>query len=259
MAVIFDIERSALHDGPGIRTVVFFKGCPLRCRWCHNPESWDFAPQTLLYPEKCISCGGCAEGCYTGARTLCGREMTVEEVMKPIVADKPYYGADGGVTLSGGEPQAQAEFAAALADACHAEGISVAIETSMAIYNPDLLSKTDLIIADVKVWDDTLHREYVGVSNAPILENIRRADTLGVPILIHTPVIGGINDTEAEITAIRDFVQSLRHAVGYELLPYHPFGLDKARAMGQDMPRFPEPTKEQMERLREIAKEVGKC
>ena len=90
MAVIFDIERSGMHDGPGIRTVVFFKGCPLRCRWCHNPESWEMAPQTLDYPEKCISCGGCAEGCYTGARILCGREMTVEELMEPILSDKPY-------------------------------------------------------------------------------------------------------------------------------------------------------------------------
>ena len=259
MAVIFDIQRSGMHDGPGIRTVVFFKGCPLRCRWCHNPESWDVAPQELFYPEKCISCGGCAEGCYTGARTLCGREMTVEKVLEPIVADKPYYGAEGGVTLTGGEPQMQADFAAALADACHAEGIAVAIETSMVLYHPDLLRKMDLIMADVKVWNDTRHREYVGVSNAPILENLRKADTLGVPILVRTPVIPTVNDTVEEIAAIRDFVKSLKHAVGYELLPYHPFGLDKARAMGLDMPRFPEPTKKQMERLRAIAKEVGKC
>lgn len=259
MAVIFDIERCGMHDGPGIRTVVFFKGCPLRCRWCHNPESWDFTPQEMYYPEKCIGCGGCAAGCYTGARTICGRDMTVEQVMEPIMADKSYYGADGGVTLSGGEPQAQAEFALALTEACHAAGVRVAIETSMALYHPELLGAVDLIIADVKVWDPALHREYVGVDNAPILENIRRADTLGVPILVHTPVIPGVNDTVAEITAIRDFVKSLRHAVGYELLPYHPFGLDKARAAGMEMPCFAEPTKEQMEQLRECTKGVGGC
>ena len=254
MAVIFDIERSGLHDGPGIRTVVFFKGCPLRCQWCHNPESWDAAPQTLHYPEKCISCGGCAEGCYTGARTLCGADMTVQEVMKPILADKPYYGTDGGVTLTGGEPQMQADFAIALTDACAEKGIGVAIETSMAIYRPDLLAKMSLIMADIKVWDDARHREYTGVSNAAILENIRQADTLGVPILVRTPIVPTVNDRVEEIAAIRDFVKTLKNAVGYELLPYHPFGLDKARAMGLDMPRFAEPTKEQMELLRTYAR-----
>ena len=259
MAVIFDIQRSGMHDGPGIRTVVFFKGCPLRCRWCHNPESRETAPQELFYPEKCISCGGCAAGCYTGARTLCGREMTVEEVLAPILADKPYYGAEGGVTLTGGEPQLQADFAAALTDACRARGIGVAIETSMAVYRPDLLSKMTLIMADVKLWDDARHREYVGVGNAAILENIRKADALGVPLLIRTPVIPTVNDTAEEIAAIRDFVGTLHNAVGYELLPYHPFGLDKARALGLDMLRYPEPTKEQMERLRRIAKGVAVC
>lgn len=254
MAIIFDIERSGLHDGPGIRTVVFFKGCPLRCRWCHNPESWDAAPQILHYPDKCISCGGCAEGCYTGARSVCGKEMTVEEVMEPIVADKPYYGTDGGVTLTGGEPQMQADFALALTEACREQGIGVAIETSMAIYRPDLLSQMSLIMADVKVWDDARHREYTGVSNAAILENLRKADTLGVPILVRTPVIPTVNDTVEEITAIRDFVKTLKNAVGYELLPYHPFGLDKAAAMGLTMPRFPEPTKEHMEMLKTYAK-----
>ncbi|MBR2320103.1 MAG: glycyl-radical enzyme activating protein [Clostridia bacterium] len=253
MAVIFDIERGGLHDGPGIRTVVFFKGCPLRCRWCHNPESWEMAPQTMFYPEKCISCGGCAEGCYTGARSLCGREMSIDEVMVPILSDKPYYGNEGGVTLTGGDPQLQADFALALTEACHRHDISVAIETSMALYRPDLLAQMSLIIADIKLWDDTRHREYTGVGNAAILENIRKADTLGVPILVRTPVIPTVNDTAEEIAAIRDFVKTLKHAVGYELLPYHPFGLDKARAMGLAMPRYLEPTREQMELLRQCA------
>lgn len=251
MGMIFDIERSGMHDGPGIRTVIFFKGCPLRCRWCHNPEGIDPKPQTLLYPDKCIGCGRCAEGCYTGARTLCGREMTVEELLEPILADKPYYGTEGGVTLSGGEPQMQGDFALALTRACHERGVKVAIETSMAIYRPDLLGETDLIIADIKVWDPARHKEYVGIDRDVILENIRRADTLGVPMLFHTPVIPGVNDTAEEITAIRDFIRGLDNAVGYELLPYHPFGTDKQKALGQEPVRFPEPTAEQMTRLKE--------
>lgn len=254
MAVIFDIQRCGLRDGPGVRTVVFFKGCPLRCRWCHNPEGWDGNPQTLYYPEKCISCGGCADGCYTGARTLCGTEMSVQDVMRPVLADKPYYGIEGGVTLTGGEPQWQADFALALTAACREQGVSVAIETSMAVYRPDLLVQMDWIIADIKIWDDARHREYTGVGNAAILEHIRRADTLGVPMLIRTPIIPTINDTAEEIAAIRDFVKTLRHAVGYELIPYHPFGLDKAQAMGVDMFRYPEPTKEQMEWLCAVAR-----
>ena len=253
MAVIFDIERCGLHDGPGIRTVVFFKGCPLRCRWCHNPESWEMPPQTLCYPEKCISCGGCAQGCYTGARTVCGKEMSVDDVMKPILADRPYYGAEGGVTLTGGEPQLQADFALELTAACREAGVGVAIETSMAVYRPDLLAQMDLIMADIKLWDDARHREYTGVGNAAILENIRKADSLGVPILVRTPVIPTVNDRVEGISAIRDFVKTLKNAVGYELLPYHPFGLDKARALGLDMPRYPEPTKEQMETLKTYA------
>ncbi len=253
MAILFDIERGSMHDGPGLRTVVFFKGCPLRCRWCHNPESRSFTPQTLFYPERCIGCGQCAEGCYTDARRLCGTEMTVEQVMAPILADKSYYGTEGGVTLSGGEPQCQADFARELVRACHKEGISVAIETSMAVFQPDLLRELDLIIADIKVWDPQRHQEYVGMDNALILDRIRQADRWGIPLILHTPVIPTVNDTEEEITAIRDFVRTLRHAVAYELLPYHPLGEDKQRALGQEPVRFPTPTAEKMAQLRRCA------
>lgn len=253
MAIIFDIERGSMHDGPGLRTVVFFKGCPLHCRWCHNPESQAFAPQTLFYPERCIGCGRCAEGCYTDARRVCGSEMTVEQVMAPILADKAYYGTEGGVTLSGGEPQCQADFALELVRACHTEGISVAIETSMAVFHPELLREVDLIIADIKVWDTDRHREFVGVDNTMILDRIRKADEWSIPLILHTPVIPTVNDSEEEITAIRDFVRTLRHAEAYELLPYHPLGEDKQRALGQEPVRFPIPTAETMARLRRCA------
>ena len=236
MAVIFDIERSGMHDGPGIRTVVFFKGCPLRCRWCHNPESWDTAPQTLVYPEKCISCGGCADGCYTGARTICGQEMTVEQVMAPILADKPYYGTDGGVTLTGGEPQMQADFALALTEACHQHGIGVAIETSMALYRPDLLSKMSLIMADVKLWDDPRHREYTGADNTRILENLRKLSDLGAAIVLRCPIIPGLNDREEHFRGIADIANTHASVLRVEIEPYHSLGKSKAAAIGKEYP-----------------------
>lgn len=109
MSVVTDIERASVHDGPGIRTVVFFKGCPLKCAWCHNPECISPNPEMMFYPEKCIGCGQCEKGCYSGAKVMCGREMTDEEIMKEILSDRDYYGTDGGVTFSGGEPMMQKE------------------------------------------------------------------------------------------------------------------------------------------------------
>ena len=139
--LIADIQRCSIHDGPGIRTTVFLKGCPLSCVWCHNPECISPEPQTLFYPEKCIGCGFCAEGCYTGARVTCGREMTPEEVFREIERDAPYYGADGGLTVSGGEPLMQADFCAALLDICKSRGVHRAVETSLLFWNPQVMEK----------------------------------------------------------------------------------------------------------------------
>ena len=130
-ALVTDIQRFSLHDGPGIRTTVFLKGCPLRCAWCHNPECISFEKETLFYPEKCIGCGKCAEGCYSGAKTLCGKEMSVKEVFTDILADRSFYGAEGGLTVSGGEPLAHAPFVGELVSLCKEAGIHTAIETSL--------------------------------------------------------------------------------------------------------------------------------
>ena len=252
-ALITEIERFSVHDGPGIRTTVFLKGCPLHCVWCHNPECISFEPQMLYYPEKCIDCGKCDEGCYAGARVLCGREMTVEDIMSEILADKPYYGEQGGVTISGGEPLAHREFTMALIEACHREGIHVGVESSLYRFDEELLSSLDLIMADLKIFDDDKHKKYVGIGNEDIKQNLRRADTLGIPMIIRTPIVPGINDTVENISATAEFLRTLKNVTAYELLPYHPLGISKATALGIEMQEFTVPTSTQMEELKKYA------
>ncbi|MBQ3083942.1 MAG: radical SAM protein [Clostridia bacterium] len=244
--MIADIERAATHDGPGLRTVVFFKGCPLSCAWCHNPECIDFKPQILQYPEKCIGCGRCEEGCFAGARVVCGRELTAEEILAEILQDRAYYGAEGGVTFSGGEPLAQRALLAELIKLCRAHGIGCAAETSMIYYDAEIFQSLDLLMCDLKIWDSATHRRYTGVGNEQIIENIKKADELGVPILLRTPVIPEIEQGIPEIAA---FARSLKNIVQYELLPYHPLGEGKRRALGLAETAFSVPAKERMKEL----------
>jgi len=251
--IVADIQRSSIHDGPGIRTTVFLKGCPLNCSWCHNPECIKKEPEILFYPEKCIGCNMCDKGCFSGAKVICGKEMTSSEVLAEVMLDKAYYKNDGGVTFSGGEPMLQKEFVAHLSDLCHDEGINTAIETSMYIFDSGVLSKMDYIMCDVKIWDDEKHKKYTGVSGEKIRENIKKADKLGIPILIRTPIIPGINDTVDEIKNIKSFVMSLENAAGYELLPYHPLGEGKRAALGLSASEFNIPEKEKMEELKSYA------
>jgi len=252
-ALITEIERFSVHDGPGIRTTVFLKGCPLHCAWCHNPECISFSPQMLSYPEKCIGCGKCDEGCYAGARVLCGKEMTVEEILSEILADKPYYGEQGGVTISGGEPLAHREFTMALIEACHKEGIHVGVESSLYRFDAELLGSLDLIMADLKIFDDEQHRKYVGIGNEDIKKNLCRANALGIPMIIRTPIIPGVNDTAENVSATAEFLRTLKNVTAYELLPYHPLGISKAAALGIEMQEFAVPTAKQMEELKKYA------
>lgn len=250
---ISNLQRFSLDDGPGIRTTVFFKGCPLRCAWCHNPECISPKPQTMFYPDRCIHCGMCDQGCYSGARVTCGREMTADDIFAQILLDAPVYGDTGGVTFSGGEPMLHPEILLELADRCHSVGIATAAETSLYLFPEEVFRKLDYVMADFKIWDEDAHKRYTGVSNRPIRDHFRKLDALGVPFLVRTPVIPGVNDTHEEIFAIRDFVASLRHAVDYELLPYHPLGLSKQAALSITQTRFEIPTKEHMEELRQDA------
>lgn len=226
--IIADIQRASVHDGPGIRTTVFFKGCPLHCAWCHNPECISFQPQLMYYPEKCIGCGMCHMGCFAGARVLCGREMTVEEVLKEILLDREYYGTEGGVTFSGGEPLAQREFLSALLDACKEQGIHCAVETSLIYYEEEIFKKLDLVMADLKIWDEEIHKTYTGVSNESIKEHFKRLNTIGVPMIARTPVI---TEIEQDIEQISHFLKGLEQVKQYELLPYHPLGESKYAAL----------------------------
>ena len=227
--LVADIERFSTYDGPGIRTVVFFKGCPLNCEWCHNPECISFEKQTMFYPEKCIGCGQCDKGCYTGAKITCGREYTAGELLAEILRDKPYYGEKGGVTFSGGEPFAQAEFLNEIIDLCKAEGINCGVETSLIYMNTEIFKKLDIVMADLKIWDSVIHKKYTGVANETIIDNFKILDTLNVPVIMRTPVIPGI---EQGIEEIRKFAESLENVIEYELLEYHPLGEEKKRALG---------------------------
>lgn len=259
--MIADIQRCSIHDGPGIRTTVFMKGCNLRCAWCHNPETIDCNPEWMFNPEKCIGCGQCEEGCYSGARVLCGKERTVDDVLKEIMLDQPYYGQDGGLTISGGEPLLQQEFTHALLSTSKSKGINVAIESNMTmswdIVKP-IVSVCNLVMADLKIWTNEQHKKWTGAGNGRIRENLCKISQMGIPIILRTPVIPGVNANVDEISSIARFAAGLTSISYYELLPYHPLGQSKnLRDGGFQTMNFDKPNKSDMEQFANIAKSQG--
>ena len=248
--MIADIQRASIHDGSGIRTTVFFKGCPLSCKWCHNPECIGFEKEILFYPEKCIHCGMCDKGCFSGARVVCGKEMSADDILSEIMLDVPYYGKNGGVTFSGGEPFAQKEFLSECIDKCKEKNINCAVETSLIYYDEAVFKKLDFVMADLKIWNSDLHKKYTGVGNEKIIENFKRLNTLGVPVIARTPVIPEI---EQGIDKISELLKTLENVKKYELLPYHPLGNSKRKALGLQPDGFSVPTKEYVKELEKYA------
>lgn len=240
---IFDIQRFSVHDGPGIRTTVFMKGCPLRCRWCHNPEGLSGELQLWFSEEKCISCGACGErsalsdanNCPSGALTVCGRDITAEEAFAEVLKDRIFYADGGGLTVSGGECLCRVDFVCELLSMAKEQGIHTAVDTSG--YVPwesfeRILDLCDLYLYDVKCISPSLHKEFTGVDNALIIENLKRLSALGKDICVRIPVIPDFNDNEGEMTAIADMLRELGTVREITLMPYHTLGASKYKALG---------------------------
>ena len=272
-ATVFDIVRCTFSDGPGIRTAVFFKGCNLRCAWCHNPESQRFEPELLFYADKCTDCGKCRTvcphelascelcgacelHCPNDARKVCGKQYTVEELYAEIEKDKLFYRtSSGGVTFSGGEAMLQLDFLCAILQKCKENGISTAIDTAGHLPWESferVMPYTDLFLYDVKAMDGQLHEQYTGVGNDLILDNLARLLAAGARVWIRVPIIPSVNDGEENILALKRWLAEHGTPEKIELLPYHRMGVRKAAALGREPMAFEVPDAEKMKRLQAL-------
>lgn len=261
---IFDIKRYAINDGPGIRTAVFFKGCPLKCWWCHNPEGQASQPQLMLRDnrcklshacvevcphaaigwsdgplmdwEKCDQCGKCAEVCYAGGLEMVGRIVTADQVMAEVLRDVPFYDqSGGGVTFTGGEPMLQTEFLKETLLLCKAQHLHTTMDTSGRTSWENLYSimpLVDLFLYDLKLVDESRHLKYTSVSNKLILTNLRKLAEAGAHIIIRMPLIPGINDDDESIALCAATLAKLPALEGIEVMPYHEIGIAKYKALG---------------------------
>lgn len=287
---VTEIQRFCMHDGPGVRTTVFLKGCPLHCAWCHNPETQAFKPELLFYPNKCIgcaaceavcpngvhtvlekhlidrakcvACGECVKACPTTALELCGTSYTVGEILSAVKKDLAFYGENGGVTLSGGEPLAQGEAALELLKACKESGLSTAVETCGYVAS-DLLQKAvpyvDLFLWDVKDTDSARHKQYTGVGNERILENLSLINEMNAKIRLRCILVNGVNTDERHYAAIAELAGRIQCLDGVELLPYHAYAGTKAVFLGgKDNGRTDWiPEKEEIEAAKAILRQRG--
>lgn len=293
-AVIFDIQKFSVHDGPGIRTLVFFKGCPLRCLWCSNPESQQGEPQIVFYAEKCIRsnrcwqvcpagalsvqdnclkldkklcnlCGRCVDACFADAWKIFGREMSVDDVMQEILKDLPFYRTSGGgVTFGGGEPLLYPDFVSAVARRCRAEFIHTAVETCGYVPWENIakvLGDIDLFLFDIKHVDAQAHKKLCGRSNELILDNLKRlSQKSGVEVVIRVPLIPTFNDSAENLKATAQMAASLGGNIRrIDLLPYHRFGEKKYERLGRDyaLAGVKTPTDERMQELKSLVEGYG--
>ncbi|MEL7648352.1 MAG: trans-4-hydroxy-L-proline dehydratase activase [Sedimentibacter sp.] len=290
-ANIFNIQKFSIHDGPGIRTTVFFKGCPLRCLWCHNPESQQTEKEMLYDREKCVLCGNCVrvcpEGavkiennsvttdmdkcsgcgkcvtyCIPGARQIAGREYTVHEVLNEVIKDIVFYDkSKGGVTLSGGEPLIHIDFVEELLRNLKERSIHTAVDTSGAVSFENLkraAAYTDVFLYDIKLMDDEKHAEYIGMSNKLILDNLKKLSQIHSNINLRMPIIEGINADEDHIEQTIEFIEGL-NIQKVNLLPYHDIARHKYKKLGLDYmdDRMSKPSDEKMNRFKEMFEKKG--
>ncbi len=265
MGKVFNIQRFSTSDGPGIRTTVFLKGCPLLCQWCHNPESQKSGCEILYVDEKCIGCkacgaaceneahlfsdgnhifmrekcigcGGCTSKCNAEALLYTGEEMSADKVLEEVFKDIPFYQKKGGMTLSGGEPLMQYDFSLELLKGAKGKDIHTAIETS-GYFNgklDNIAEYTDLWLYDIKIFDEREHIKYTGVSNKLILENLKYLNGLGAEIILRCPIIPGINLSDEHFEKIANLASVLSSVKGVQFLPYHPLGMNKMKNLGRE-------------------------
>ena len=281
MGTILNIQRFCTDDSPGIRTTVFLKGCPLRCIWCHNPESQAKRRELMYDPKKCVDCGRCAvacpekchlfdeshtfarnacigcgactEVCPTGALELYGKSITVDEVYNEVKRDKAFYETSGGgVTVSGGEPLFQPEFTAELLRKCRENGIHTAIETSgfsneKALFT--VLEHCDLVLFDIKETDEERHKQYTGVSLTTILRNLKLVNDKKIPFIIRAPIIPTLNDRESHFKSLKTIRESMKFCQGIQIMPYHRIGSYKYELLDRKYicNDISEPSKEMIE------------
>jgi len=288
--IVFNTMRFSVHDGPGIRTTVFLKGCPLRCAWCHNPESQEFPPRLMLFaercrrcgecvavcprhaipdpaeelkiPDECDGCGTCAEACVAGARQIVGRRASVAEVLAEVLRDVVFFDQSrGGVTVSGGEPAAQPVFTRGLLAACRGQGIHTTLDTC-GFAAPEAFASVsalaDLVLFDLKAMDSATHERFTGVPNATILENLSALARTGRPVVVRVPLIPGVNDSEEELSAMARFVRSCG-LPRVDVLPYHRIGADKySRLNGSTRPgEFTTPDSAAIDRAAGVFRSAG--
>lgn len=274
---IFNIQRFSINDGQGIRTTVFFKGCPLRCQWCHNPESQKTAPELLfsgdkciyckkcedvceygvhifgekhrLSREKCVACGKCVNSCAVKCLDIAGKNVTADDVIKEVLGDKIFFDeSGGGITLSGGEPFMQFEFMLELLKKAKENSIHTCVETCGFTDENKLLAASDFIdvfLFDYKLTDSVLHKEYTGVGNEKILNNLHFLNENGNKIILRCPIIPGVNDTDEHFRGIGKLARELNNVIGVEIAPYHELGISKSERLGENITLFTVPEKEE--------------